>query len=216
MRLVIWGAGGHAKVVADLARACGYRLVGHVDRDPERVGTIAEPGGAIVVYDEQTFRKLLVEQDEDEFDAIAIAVGANGPRLAAVQALNNTSLLPPLVHPTAILSPSCKLGAGTVVMPKVVVNASTSVGQACILNTGCIVEHDCCLGDGVHVSPNATLAGGVSVGTLSWIGAGATVIQQVTIGDSVIVGAGAVVIENIPNGTTVVGCPARPIRTASV
>jgi acetyltransferase-like isoleucine patch superfamily enzyme len=99
-------------------------------------------------------------------------------------------------------------------MPHATINAATRIGVAAILNTGSIVEHDCYLEDGVHVSSNATLAGGVRVGKLSWIGAGAIVIQGVRVGRSATVGAGAVVIRNVADDATVVGCPASPLDHA--
>jgi len=212
-RIVIWGAGGHAKVLADLARVCGHEVVGHVDLDPARVGEQAEPGGARVLCTEPEFKRWLGDPRRN-FDALVVAIGNNQTRLAAVNAYKNVIELPVLVHPSASVSASCTLGAGSVVLANVVVNATACIGVAAILNSGCVVEHDCILGDGVHISPNATLAGGVHVGSLSWVGAGATVIETVRIGERVIVGAGTVVLRDVASGLTVVGCPARTLSSA--
>ena len=210
LRLLIWGAGGHAKVVADVARSAGHIVVGHIDGAPQRVGEVAEPGGARILYDDISFRRMLETGNVSvDFDAVAMAIGANPIRLAAIEALDGVVAMPSLVHPSATLSPSCRLGAASVVMPHVVVNAAARIGPGAILNTGCVVEHDCVLAEGVHVSPNATIAGGVRIGRLSWIGAGATIIEQRTVGESVIVGAGSVVIRDVGDGLTVVGSPAR-------
>ncbi len=209
-RIIIWGAGGHAKVVADLARAVGHEVVGHVDADSTRIGEIAEPGGARILYDEPALFETF-DAGSESSEALVVAIGSNQTRLDLLHRVQGVRPCPALVHPSAVVSPSCQLGAGTVVMANVVVNAAARVGVGCILNTGCIIEHDSHLGDGVHVSPNATLAGGVSVGALSWVGAGAVVIQQIRIGESVTVGAGAVVIRNVATGLTVAGCPAKPV-----
>ena len=212
-RMLIWGAGGHAKVVAELARLCGYEVKGHVDIDAGRVGEQAEPGGARVVMDERSFNQLLDDPKRD-FDALAVGIGKNAARLAALELFHNVVDLPVLVHPSAVLSSSCVLGAGSVVFANVVVNAAASIGMGAILNSACVVEHDCRLDDGVHISPNATLAGAVSVGRLSWVGAGATVIEKVRIGERVTVGAGAVVLSEVSDGLTVVGCPAKALPSA--
>lgn len=217
-RLVLLGAGGHAKVVADVARAAGWQVVGLVETGRERIGQVAEPGGAKVIYDEAEFWAILAGGAADaggalRVDAAIVAFGANQARLEATRRLEAHLEVPTLIHPSASISPSATLGAGTVVMPQVVVNASARIGEAAILNTACVVEHDCVIGSGSHLSPRATLAGGVRVGELSWLGAGATVINNLTLGTGVTVGAGAVVIRDVADSLTVVGCPARPARS---
>ena len=208
-RFLIWGAGGHGRVVADLVRACGHELVGYVDADPAKRGQAAEPGGGRVLLDQ---RELLASVDEDGTlpygaDAVALAVGDNRLRAEGLFRLGSTCV-PALVHPSAVVSPSACVARGSVVFPLAVVNAGARIGQAVIVNSAAVVEHDCVLGDGVHVSPHATLAGGVKVGERSWVGAGATVIQNVVIGADVTIGAGAVVIRDVPDGLTVAGVPA--------
>ena len=210
-RLLIWGAGGHGKVVADVARAAGYAVLGFVDADPAKLGSIVEPGGAAVIMDEAgLFGEL--GRAKRPFDALAIAIGNNRARLQARARVSGRTQLPVLVHPRAVVSPSAALGEATVVMPMAVVNPAAHVGTAVIVNTAAVIEHDCVVGNGAHLSPNSTLAGEVHVGALSWIGAGATVIQRRRIGQSSIVGAGTVVIRDVPDEVTVVGCPARIVR----
>ncbi len=209
-RLLIWGAGGHGRVVADLARALGYTIVGYIDRDEARVGDAVEPGGARVVIGERAFVEAVAAGAEyPGHDAdVAVAIGDNAVRLACVASLG-AHHVPALVHPTAVCSDSATVGAGTVVLPRAVVNAAARVGAAVIVNSGAIVEHDCTVGDGAHLSPGSILTGGVRVGARAWVGAGATVIPLVTVGDDAVVGAGAVVIRDVPPGATVVGNPAR-------
>ncbi|HEY0777081.1 MAG TPA: acetyltransferase [Gemmatirosa sp.] len=211
-RILIWGGGGHGRVVADLARELGHRIVGYVDRDADKVGQVVEPGGGRVVMAEQPFLDGIARGEPYPCDAtlVALAIGDNAARLAAVARLNPPTVST-LVHPTAVCSPSARIGPGTVVFACAVVNASATVGTAAIVNTGAIVEHDCVLDDGAHLSPGAVLGGAVRVGYAAWIGAGATVIPGVRVGRNAIVGAGAVVIRDVPDGATVVGNPARAI-----
>lgn len=209
MRVIIYAPGGHGKVVADVVRACGHEVAGFVDIDDSRLGQVAEPGGARVLYVEEEFIETLDEARD--FDAIAQAVSHNATRLRCFFEVLGTVSMPAFVHPSAVISPSAQIGDGTIVMPNVVVNAAATVGRACILNTGCIVEHDVTVGDGAHISPNATIAGEATVGECAWIGAGATVLPTVSVGAQSTVGAGAVVIADVPEEATVVGVPAGPV-----
>lgn len=210
-RLVIWGAGGHGKVVADVARAAGWTVVGYIDADASKRGHVAEPGGARVIFDEAALFATLAAADRS-FDAVAIAIGNNQLRLSLRQRLRPLVALPALVHPSAVVSPSAVIGDASVVMPLAIINASAHIGAAVIINSGAVVEHDCSVEDGAHVSPNATVAGGARLGELAWVGAGACVIPSVRVGRASVVGAGAVVIRDVAEGVTVVGCPARQIR----
>jgi UDP-perosamine 4-acetyltransferase len=116
------------------------------------------------------------------------------------------------VHPSAVVSPSARLGEGAAVLPGAVVNAGAQTGENVIVNSGAIVEHDCLLGAHVHVASGVTLASGVEVGDGVHVGAGATVIQGRRIGAGSVVGAGAVVVDDVEPGVVVVGVPARVLR----
>jgi sugar O-acyltransferase (sialic acid O-acetyltransferase NeuD family) len=200
-------------VVADLVRACGHDLVGYVDADPAKLDQVVEPGGARVVLNELELLSGVGTGDgyPNGVDAVALAVGDNAARLRGLQGLG-ALCVPALVHPSAVVSPSASIGRGAVIFPAAVVNAGARIGDAAIVNSGAVIEHDCVLAEGVHVSPNATLAGGVQVGACSWVGAGATVIQNLTVGRDAVVGAGAVVIRDVVDGVTVAGVPAAPLR----
>jgi sugar O-acyltransferase (sialic acid O-acetyltransferase NeuD family) len=216
-RLLVWGAGGHGKVVADLVRALGHEVVGFVDADPDKLDRVAEPGGARVVLAEEELRRLLGDGAElpDGATAVVPAMGTNRTRLAALDVLGHR-VAPGLVHPAATVSPSAELGPGTVVFAGAVVNAGARIGRGVIVNTGAVVEHDCQVGDAAHISPGAVLAGGVTIGPRGWVGAGAVVIEGRRIGSDVTVGAGAVVLRDVPDGQTVVGVPARAIGATPV
>lgn len=206
--LLIFGGGGHGRVVADLAYVLGHKVAGYVDRDPTKIGEIVEPRGGKVLYGEEEF--LCLRGLPEGIDALALAIGDNASRLTCLEELRGLPI-PPLVHPAATVSPSAEVGRGTVVFAGAVVNAAARLGDAVIVNSGAIVEHDCVLEDGVHVSPGAVVCGGVHLGRGTWVGAGATVIQYLEVGADVVVGAGAVVHRNVPSGETVVGVPCHSI-----
>jgi len=195
--LRIIGAGGHGKVVADVAYANGYRDIAFLDGQyPERRTNGGWP--------------ICGTPDDHSSAQRFCAVGSNvtRARLFDILCLGDAPLL---IHPFSSLSPSAALGAGTLVVGGVVVNADAQIGRGVILNTGCSVDHDCILQDFVHISPGARLAGNVRVGAGSWIGIGAVVREGVRIGSDVMVGAGATVINDIPDNTRVAGVPARAL-----
>ncbi len=210
-RLIVWGAGGHARVVAEIAALAGWQVVGYVDRDPQRRGAVVDPQGRQILMSEAELVQHLQLGGPRPFEALALGFGANVARAEAARLAIGRVTLPVLLHPSAVISADALLSPGSVAMALAVVNPGARVGLAAILNSGCVVEHDCRLGDGVHISPNATLAGSVTVGNHTWVGAGAVVIQNVTLGERVTVGAGSTVLRDVPSHTTVVGSPARPI-----
>lgn len=210
--LVIIGAGGHGKVVAELARHAGFLPAAFVD--VTRHGEVAEPGGTRILMTQVEYFEA-IESGQVPFGPHAtVAIGDNATRLDMFHQLKRHVNLPTLIHPSAVVSVSAELGFGTHVCPMVVVHPSAWVGHATILNTRCVVEHDCVVGDGVHISPGAVLCGGVQVGDGAWVGAGAVVIPGVRIGENAIVGAGTVVIRDVPAGAKVVGNPARVLEVS--
>jgi sugar O-acyltransferase (sialic acid O-acetyltransferase NeuD family) len=201
--LLILGAGGHGKVVADAAMATGdWQEIAFLD---DRVATIGSVLNLAVIGDIDSLRRFTAR-----FSHAVVAVGDARRRLQLIGDLvRNGYAMPVIVHPRATISASAKLASGTVVMAGAVVNPDVTIGSGVIINTGACIDHDCRLGDGVHVCPTATLAGNVVVHDRSWIGIGACVKQGVTIGHDVMVGAGATVTEDVPDGLKVVGTPAR-------
>lgn len=205
--MIVFGAGGHGKVVADAARSAGFTLVAFVDDSPARVGTS--------IWDVPVVSWEHCEMDRARWAGavFGIGIGDNGAR-DAVQARIETAgyEVAAIVHARACVSPTARIGAGTVVMAGAVVNPDAVVGRGCIVNSGAIVEHDCELADFVHLSPNVALGGTVSVGERTHLGLGAVVLPGVRVGTDVKVGAGAVVIRDVPDALTVVGVPAWPLE----
>lgn len=204
-RLVVYGAGGHARVVAELAESLGYEVLGWLD---EKIETGALRADRRVLGSVSWLRGL------DAPTVVALGIGDNHIRAETYEAaLAVGGLFPALVHPRATVSPSARLGAGCVVMAGAVINAGAQLEDGVVVNTGAVVEHDCHVGRFAHISPNATLTGGVKLGALSQLGAGATAAPGVTIGANTLVGAGAVVVKNLDSGVIAYGVPARVVRS---
>ena len=174
-RLIVHGAGGHGRVVADTAKILGYTVIVTDDRDSSR----------------PTLNQ-----------ACIIAVGDGDVRREFAG-----NELVTLIHPTAFISETVKIGAGTYVGPQAVVNVNSELGRGVIINTGAVVEHDCKIGDWTHISPGAVLCGTVTIGEGCWIGANSVIKEGVRISPNVIVGCGAVVIRDITKPGTHVGTP---------
>jgi len=187
-KLIIIGAGGHGRVIAD---STDMPIV-FLDDNKSSENIV----GAFIDIDSM----------QEKSDMVIVAIGNNTARIKLLDGLTNVATV---VHPTAVVSNSASVGAGTVIFANAVVNACANVGRGCIINTAATVDHDCILEDGVHISPGAHLGGNVVVGSLSWIGIGASVKHGITIGKNVIVGAGAVVVHDVSDGKTVVGVPAK-------
>lgn len=211
--LLVWGAGGHGRVVADLILAGGGRVAGFIDRDSTRLGhAVAGADGRIVMAEAEWVERLRRDAPlPDGAAGVALGVGDNRARAACRAALGGVRL-PALVHPRAVVSRFAELGRGAVVMAGAVVNAGAVVGAGAVVNSGAIVEHDCVVGDDAHVSPGAVLTGAVRIGRGAWVGAGATVTNGVMVGEWSVVGAGAVAIGDVAAGATVVGVPAKLLR----
>ena len=203
-KLVIFGAGGHAKVVIDAIEMAGRQEVAFLaDADHALFGTM--------------LKGYLVRSEQDGF-AVAkcgliqafVAIGHNETRKRiAHRAQESGFILATIIHPAAVVSPGVELGNGTLVMPGSVINTDAVVGANVIINTGAIIEHDCRIGDNTHIAPRATLCGGVEVGDDTLIGAGAIILPGLKVGARATVAAGAVVLSDVPDGAMARGIPAR-------
>ncbi|HKW96871.1 MAG TPA: acetyltransferase [Bryobacteraceae bacterium] len=205
-RLAIWGAGGHGKVAAETAMAMGcYREIVFLDDDPGSQGSTVM---GLPVIGSSSELAILTDPDE-----VFIAIGDNHQRARAYRRIEVLGLnLALLQHPSAVVSRFTRIGKGTLLMPRAVINPGTRMGVNCIVNTGAIVEHDGVIEDYVHLSPAVTVGGNVFVGEEAHLGIGAIVLPGVHVGRRTVVGAGCVVRHDLPMDVVAVGVPARIIR----
>ena len=199
MKRHLFGASDQARVIAHLMKVNGLTLDGVWDHNK----TIIDFGEIKVQHD-------LSKGEFGPEDQFHIGVGDNRSRSIISKQIEQDFFS--IIHPSAIVESTVKIGAGTAVLAGAVINTDALVGQHCIINTGAVVEHDCILADFVHISPNATLTGRVSVGEGTQVGAGAIVLPGVSIGAWATVGAGCIVLEDIPDSAVVVGNPGRIIK----
>jgi sugar O-acyltransferase (sialic acid O-acetyltransferase NeuD family) len=200
VKLLVIGAGGHAKVVVDAALQTDIDVVAVVGgaSDPKAVLGI----GVVDAY------------DAPPCDAFIVAIGDNAARARLFAEYCARGLTPAsVVHPAATISPSAEIARGTFVAAGVIVNPETHIGENCILNTGCTIDHDCDLGPHVHVGPGVNLCGAVSIDEGALIGVGACAAPGTSVGAWSVVGAGAAVVGSLPGRSVCTGVPARVVRS---
>ncbi|MCH5186270.1 MAG: acetyltransferase [Oscillospiraceae bacterium] len=201
--LIIIGAGGHGKVVADIASLCGYKEIAFIDDDTSlSSGNYSYPVIDIV---ENTMKY----KDSDFF----VAIGNASVRERIYKKLIEERLnIVTLIHPSAVTASGIDIGKGTVIMAGAIINPGSTIGNGCIINTAATVDHDCTINDFAHISVGAHLGGTVNIGRSGWIGIGAAVINNTDICDNCMIGGGAVVVNNIDTAGTYVGNPAKLIK----
>jgi len=192
--VVVIGAGGHAKVLISALIASGRSVAAVVDDDDTKWGT-----------DAQGIRVGRVERALGGHGIVGI--GDNVRRREKARSLSFEWQT--VVHPSAHVDPSAKLGRGTVVFAGAVVQPDAVIGDHVIVNTGATVDHDCVVGDYAHLAPGVHLAGSVRVGEGAFLGIGSVVSPGVRIGRWTTLGAGAVAIRDLADGAVAVGVPAR-------
>jgi sugar O-acyltransferase (sialic acid O-acetyltransferase NeuD family) len=200
--VIILGAGGHAKVIADILISQGTQVRGFLDDDSKLWGE-TRLGLPVLGAIDPHF--------EYEPDGLIIGIGDNLVRRSIAQRLSAQPqrMWRNALHPQATIARSAQLGRGIVVGAGAVVNPDSVLGDHVIINTGATVDHDCAIGDFVHVAPGAHLAGGVMVGEGALIGIGSSLIPNVRIGEWTTVGAGSVVISDLSPRFIAFGVPAK-------
>jgi sugar O-acyltransferase (sialic acid O-acetyltransferase NeuD family) len=203
--LLVLGAGGHGRVVADAAVSAGRRVLAFADEAPR-----AESYGGIPVRKApaSAVPRLAAELGAE----VVVAVGSNWARQRLQLELGRANVpLATIVHPSSVVAASARLAAGVVVLAGVVVGVDVQLLEGCIVNTGARVDHDGIIGAFSHLSPGATLGGEVSVGEGTHLAVGVSVRNRVRIGSWCMVGVGAAVVKDLPDGVLALGVPARPV-----
>ncbi|MBU9723075.1 MULTISPECIES: acetyltransferase [Bacillaceae] len=203
-KLLIIGASGHGKVVADIALKMNkWQNIHFLDDDKSIKSSM---GLKVIGASDDVYTHI------DEYD-IFVGIGNNATRQKIHEMLETFGAsIPVLIHPNAVIGSFVDIGIGTAIMAGVIVNCCTKIGKSCIINTGSAIDHDNDIEDFVHISPGAQLAGTVKVGQGSWLGIGSVVSNNITITNQCKVGAGSVVVKDISIPGIYVGIPARKLN----
>ncbi len=201
-KLLLWGAGGQGKMVSDIAIAlAAFSEIAFIDDRPN----VSVPAGIFLGGSAS-----LADLQQRGYESFVVSIGENQARALCYARARTAGLNPlVLVHPSAIVSPTARIGFGTVVMPGAVINAGAVVGENVIVNTAAVIEHDCVIGDHAHISPGTVLGGGVIVGRFAHLGLGCIALPNARIGENSVIGAGGVVLDFVPDNVTAAGVPVR-------
>lgn len=203
--IVIVGAGGHGKVVADCVEKEGiWKIAGFLDDESKEKKWFGYPvlGGKAIV--DSLWKQGIT--------GAIVAIGQSHDRKNWHQILSNANIpLISTIHPTTSVARGISIGKGSVLLAGSILNADAHISEGCIINTAATIDHDCVIGDFVHIAPGAHLAGTVHVEPAAHVGIGSSIKEGIHIGEGATIGAGAVVINNVPPHTTVVGVPAHSI-----
>jgi len=208
-KLAIVGASGHGRVVGDAALESGLwsDIVFFDDQYPKMIRN--GHWDVIGTTDDLIKRK-------EEFSGVIVAIGDNVIRFEKQQFLELSGCtIATIIHPKSTISRFASIEKGSVVFAGAIINPFVQIGQSVIVNTAATIDHDCIIGNGAHIAPGAHIAGGVTVGTLTWVGIGASIRQYLDIGDHIIIGAGAVVVCHLRTPGTYIGLPASLLERKS-
>jgi sugar O-acyltransferase (sialic acid O-acetyltransferase NeuD family) len=198
VEMIIYGAGGHGRVILDCLLSLGDNIPLIFDDDPEKISLMG-----IEVHNH--YSGIMHQHDK-----IIIAIGDNILRKMISE---KTEHRPGSVaHGSAIISPFAQIGEGSVVLQGAIVQAGAVIGSHVIVNTGARIDHDCKIGDYSHIGPGAVLCGGVKIEEGVLVGAGAVVKPYIEIGSWATLGAGAVVVKNVIRQAIMAGNPAKALR----
>jgi len=192
-KIAIIGAGGHGKVVGEIALLSQYDTIDFFD---DRMNEIENFPFKIIGNIE------LLKNNLKEYDDFFVAIGDNKLRYDIISILKKESNnIVSLIHPNSTVSQFCSIEAGSCVMANVAINPGTFIKEGVIINTSSSIDHDCLIEDYVHISPNCSLSGNVSVGKFTHLGTGSSVHPGINIGKNVKIGIGSKIYKNILDNT---------------
>jgi sugar O-acyltransferase (sialic acid O-acetyltransferase NeuD family) len=209
--LLIWGATGQAKVLAEFAPDLGFEVKALIDRDP----AVPSPFPGLPIFRGKEGLDWFTHRFGGGPLAAAAAIGGWRwrDRLEVLSRLRAHGFeTPALVHPHAWVAKDVQIGEGSHVLGGACISTGARLGEGVIAGARCNIDHECVIGAGAHIGPGAVLAGCVETGDGAFVGPGAVVVARARIGANAIVGAGAVVIGDIPEAVIAYGAPARVIR----
>lgn len=207
--VIVVGAGGHARAVADALLCLGAQVLGFTDTDATMWGQthfdLPILGGDDILARQDTSKVRLA----NGLGMVNARSSMLRCRVQEVLTLQGWTFVP-VCHPSAIVSPRAQLADYVQILAGAVVQPGAVIATGAIINTRAVVEHDARVGEWSHVAPGALICGEVWLGRHTHVGAGATVRQGLRIGNHCLVGLGSAVVCDIPNSTVAVGVPARP------
>lgn len=208
-KLFIYGSGGFAREVAWLAQETGFQVVGFIDDNPDKIGSLINGIMVLSLEDASAFVPEV---------SVVIAVGSPQTREKLYLKASNVGFsFTTLVHPRVEMSKFVEMGEGTVIAAGSILTTNITLGKHVQINLDCTIGHDVVMEDFATLAPGVHVSGWVRIGKRAYIGTGAVIIngregEPIVIGDDAIVGAGAVVTRSVPPATTVVGVPAKPLQ----
>lgn len=208
-KIIIWGASGHALVVADIIRLRNkYQIIGFLDNINLHLKDTQFAKSTILGGEEQ-----LEQLKSEDINNIIIAIGDCAARLKISNFVEQEGFnLVTAIHPSAIIASDVTIGGGSVICASAVINPGAKIGKNVIINTSATIDHECIIENGVHIGPGVHLGGRTTIKEGTWVGIGAIVNDRILIGSNSIIGAGAVVLKDIPDRVVAYGIPAKIIR----
>lgn len=195
--IILFGANGHAKVIASSIKEIGYFIENcYVENFSNN-----DPFFSSIIKKEK-------ELNNDITQNAIIGIGNNKIRFNISTKFLNIKWIS-IIHPKAYVDETAQIGKGTFIGPNAIIQAGAKIGNHVIINSGAVIEHDCVVEDYAHIAPNATLCGNVTILRGCFIGAGSTIIPMICVKDWITVGAGSVVTKNLLVSNTIYkGVPA--------
>jgi sugar O-acyltransferase (sialic acid O-acetyltransferase NeuD family) len=202
-KLVIWGAGGHAREVNMLCEELGEEVLGFLDERPEQKGKIVD--GKPVLGDLED-----IEFMRAEVKVVCAGVGDPLLKRKFVHKTNalGFSLCGPLIHPSVVVAKSTYIGIGSVISAGCILTVNVNIGEFVIANMNSTIAHDVQIRDFVTISPGVNISGNVILGEGSYVGTGAAIREKITVGDWSVIGGGAFVASDVPAHMLYAGVPA--------
>lgn len=186
---LLYGSGGHAKVVLECLRSENKSTIGLFDDDTS----------IFFFKNIKVFGKYDAKRHKDV--KVIVTIGNNKIRKSIAE-----KILHPFgisIHRSALVSSEATIGKGTMVLHRAIIQADARIGNHAIINTNAIVEHDCVIEDFVHVAPGAVVCGNVHIGEGTLVGANAVIAPNIKIGKWCLISAGSSVLEDVQDNSLV-------------
>lgn len=202
-RVVMLGAGGHARVLREALDEQGLEIMGVLD--PGLVAAEWSHWDELPVLGDDSWLEQAEATSLQLVNAVGGLPGASTREALFERYQPRGFRFVRVCHPSVLLSRSARLGEGVQLMAGVIVQSGVSIGDNTIVNTRASVDHDTCVGRHVHVAPGAVICGGATIGNGAFIGPGAVIGQGVDVGERSAVGAGTAVVRDVPSGCRLLG-----------